>query len=109
MNKTQAKAEVRAWFEARHGGRYKVRAIRHIHTRSYVVGHAAPQCLIVAECWADSEPHLREIDKNNPLRIVHAFDKSLKAGMWCCTAYVATDSCSEVVAIPLQFTEARKA
>lgn len=75
---------------------------RHIHPRAYVIGHAAPRCLIVAYCWADSEPHLRDFDRDNPLKTIHTFDSKLKAGDWCITAYVCTDGRQENVAIPLE-------
>ena len=76
--------------------------LRHIHPRSYVVGHAASACLIVARCWADSEPHTKAWNKQYPLQIVHKFDKSLKAGDWCITAYVSTTGSGEPIAIPIK-------
>ncbi len=75
---------------------------RHVHPRSYVVGLAAPLCLIVTRCWADSEPQAKAWNKNYPLQIVHNFDKSLKAGDWCITAYVSTQTSGEPVAIPIK-------
>lgn len=57
---------------------------RHVHPRSYVVGHAAPRCLIVAWCWADSEKHLQDFDRANPLGTVHTFDEKLRLfGLLC--------------------------
>lgn len=61
--------------------------LRHVHPRAYVIGHAAPGCLIVTRCWADSEPHQRDWDRQYPLQSIHMFDRSLKAGDWCMTAY----------------------
>lgn len=75
---------------------------RHVHPRAYVLGYAAPSCLIVASCWADSEPQTREFDKKYPLTTVRTFDPSLKAGDWCITAYVTTVGRSEHVAIQLK-------
>ena len=72
---------------------------RHIQPRAYVVGYAAPQCLIVAEPWMDAEPHMRDFTRANPLQTVRRFDKALKAGDWCITAYVTTISSGEVVAV----------
>ncbi len=74
----------------------------HVHPRSYVIGLAAPKGLIVARCWADSEPHLKEWDEKYPLQVIHNFDKSLKAGDWCITAYVITKTSGESIAIPIK-------
>lgn len=76
-------------------------SIKHVHPRAYVVGHAAPLCLIVAAPWADSEPQCQAFDKANPMATVHRFDKSLKAGMWCTTGYVIGGGIQEPVAIPV--------
>jgi len=75
--------------------------IRHVHPRAYVVGRAAPLCLIVAEPWVDSEPQCQEFNRLNPLATVHRFDARLDAGMWCTTGYVVRNDCSETVAIPV--------
>jgi len=75
---------------------------RHIHPRSYVVGYAASSCLIVARCWADSEPQTKVWNKKYPLEIIRNFDHSLKAGDWCITAYVSTFHCGESIAIPIK-------
>jgi len=75
---------------------------RHIHPRTYVVGYAASSCLVVARCWADSEPQTKEWNKKYPLDIIRKFDHSLKAGDWCITAYVSTVGCGESIAIPLK-------
>jgi hypothetical protein len=72
---------------------------RHIHPRAYVIGHAAPRCLVVAVPWPDSEPQCRESDKANPLTTLHTFDDTLKAGDWCATAYVCHGDVQETVAI----------
>jgi hypothetical protein len=75
---------------------------RHVHPRSYVVGLAAPLCLIVARCWTDSEQQTQKWNKDYPLQIIHNFDKSLKAGDWCITAYVSTTTSGEPIAIPIK-------
>jgi hypothetical protein len=75
---------------------------RHIHPRAYVVGYAASSCLIVAICWADSEPQTKVWNKKYPLEIIRNFDHSLKAGDWCITAYVSTFHCGESIAIPIK-------
>ncbi len=80
---------------------------RHVHPRSYVVGYAASKCLIVARCWADSEPQTMEWNKQHPLEIVHEFDETLKAGDWCATAYVSTTGFGQPVAIHIPSTQAR--
>lgn len=80
----------------------KVTRIRHIHPICYVVGLAAPQCLIVAYPWIHAEKHMREWEKENPLNIINIFDKELKAGDWCSIGYIVTNSYSQLVAIPLE-------
>ncbi len=75
--------------------------LRHIHPRAYVVGYAAPCCLVLAVPWADSEPQCREFDKENPLKTVHTFDNTLMPGNWCSTAYVCHGGTQETVAIHL--------
>lgn len=95
----ESAAAVRAWCK-----KQKIAltsAPRHIHARSYVVGYAAPSCLIVAECWADSEPQMKQMNKENPLRSIRKFDPSLKAGDWCITAYITYPGVGEPIAIPL--------
>ena len=74
--------------------------LRHIQPLCYVVGLAAPQCLVVAEPWPDSELHMQSDTKKYPLRNVRLFDPSLKAGDWCSTAHVSTAVSGETVAIP---------
>ena len=75
-----------------------VRKMRHVHPRCYVVGHAAPLCLIVASPWMDSEPQCKAFNAPNPLNMVHTFDKNLKAGDWCAVAYISVSGRSEHVA-----------
>lgn len=74
--------------------------VRHVHPRAYVVGKAAPRCLIVSRPWQDSEPHLQDFDRKHPLDVLHTFDASLDAGMWCATAYVVRGGVQETVAVP---------
>ena len=96
----EAVAAVKAWCK-----KNKLKLLsppRHVHPRAYVVGHAAPMCLIVAECWADSESQLRQWNRKHPLRTVNEFDSSLKAGDWCITAYITTAGHSQPIAIPLK-------
>jgi hypothetical protein len=76
--------------------------VRHVHPRSYVIGRVAPACLVVAECWADSEPHMLELTRQHPLTTVHTFDPSLKTGDWCITAYISTSGAGERVAVPIK-------
>lgn len=94
-----AKKRILAWCKEHE---LDVQGIRHIHPVSYVVGYAAPLCLIVATPWAHSEPQCRQFDKENPLTLVHTFDKSLKPGDWCSVAYVTTPGCGDRVAVPVE-------
>jgi hypothetical protein len=93
----EAVAAVKAWCK-----KNKVKiigSVRHVHPRSYVIGRLAPSCLVVSKCWADSEPHMRELDRKRPLTAIHEFDASLKEGDWCITAYVTTAGSGGRVAI----------
>ena len=73
----------------------------HIHARAYVVGRAAPSCLIVAVPWVDSAPQCQKFNRENPLGLVYQFDESLQAGDWCTTAYIVHAGGGESVAIPV--------
>jgi len=73
--------------------------VRHVHPRAFVIGKAAPYCLIVSIPWQDSEPQCAEFDKEYPLNVLHTFDKALSAGMWCATAYVVRDGVQETIAV----------
>jgi hypothetical protein len=75
--------------------------LRHIHTMGYVVGYAAPSCLIVYVCWAEAEEQCKDFEKKNPLQTVRVFDKSLKAGDWCSYAYFSDGSRGEQMVIPI--------
>jgi len=92
-----AKSAVIAWCEK--NGR-KVKEVRHIHPRTYVIGRSRASCLVISRPWQDSEPQLKYHDRTYPLEIVFRFDQSLEAGMWCASAYVITDGCCETVAVP---------
>ena len=73
----------------------------HVYPRAYVLGSVASECLVVAEPWADAEPQMRDLIETHSLRTVRVFDRSLRAGMWCTTAYVCQRDAQETVAIPL--------
>ncbi len=95
----ESSAAVQAWCKFN-----KIKLIRkpsHVHPRSYVVGLAAPACLVVAECWADSEAQLKDFNRQYPLRTIYRFSQSLKPGDWCITAYVCTEHWQECVAIKI--------
>ena len=73
--------------------------LRHVHPRCYVVGYAAPMCLIVAAPWIDSESNLKDFDKRNPMTMVYKFDQNLKTGDWCAIAYYCADGIQETCAV----------
>jgi len=98
LHRASAKA-VQNWCTAQ--GLKLISKPRHVKPRSYVIGHAAERCLVVAECWADAEPQLKERTRAHPLNTVHVFDTSLKAGDWCITAYVNTKDFGQTVAVPI--------
>jgi hypothetical protein len=91
---------VTAWCEGQGRNWRLTSRPRHVHPRAYVVGYAAPLAIVVAQPWMDSEPQVRDYTRRNPLTIVRNFDRSLKAGDWCITAYVCRDGSQETVAIP---------
>ena len=80
----------------------KVRSIRHVHPRAYVLGRVASCCIAVATPPMDAEPQIRKVkyltgaDGSNT---VNLFDGSLKTGSWCSMARVRTDGFSQSVAI----------
>jgi len=95
----RASAAIEAWCKDR-----KIKLLnppRHVHPRAYVVGYAAPQCLIIANPWVDSEPQCRGFDRENPLVVVRTFDIALEAGDWCTCGYVCRDGIQEQIAIPV--------
>ena len=94
----EATAAVKTWCKK---NRIKLFGVRHVYPRSYVVGRTAPLCLVVAVCWADSEPQAMEFARRHPLATIHTFDPSLKAGDWCITAYITTSGRGEPVAVPI--------
>lgn len=93
----EAEQMIAAWC-AEHGKKL-VGRLHHVQPRAYVVGLAGSRCLIVAEPWVDAEPHMQKHEREHPLRTVHVFDPTLKAGDWCMTAYVSTESSGEPVAV----------
>ena len=94
--KKAAADAVRAWCK-KNGGAATV--VRHIHPRAFVIGKAAPRCLIVSRPWQDSEKNLQEFDRAHPLVVLHTFDASLDAGLWCATDYVVRGGVQETVAV----------
>lgn len=95
----EATAAVKAWCKKNQIKLFG--EVRHVYPRSYVVGRTAPLCLVVAECWADSEPQVMEFNRHHPLATIYNFDPSLKAGDWCITAYITTSGTGERVAVPI--------
>ena len=86
LTRASAARAITAWCERNELA--PIKPLRHVHRLAYVVGHAAPLCLVVALPWPDSEPQTAYFDRRHPLKMVHKFDKSLKAGDWCSVAYV---------------------
>ena len=99
MSKRAVAAAIQAWCEKR--GKKLTRRPCHIFPQAYVVGYAAPGCLVVAVPWMDAEPQVQDFDRANPLKIIRRFDGQLRAGNWCSVAYVCCEGCQELVAIPV--------
>lgn len=86
-----------------------IQCIRHIHKHAYVVGYAAPQCLVVSLCWTEAEPQMKDFERACPLDIINRFDKELQAGDWCITGYVSfKKGGGEKIAIKIQDKEVVK-
>lgn len=93
----RVKAAAVAWMKKR--GK-RVTAVHHIYPRAYVIGRAAPGCLVAASPWMDAEKHMAAWVSANPLNTVHLFDEGLVAGGWCSLAYVVTtEGCQQTIAI----------
>lgn len=106
--KQEAAKSVKRWCDARNIKLTK--PVRHIHPMSYVVGYSAPKCLIVAVPWIESEPQIKDFDRENPLKTINRFDASLLPGDWCITAYICTDYRNETIAIEIpHFVEKKRA
>lgn len=94
--KKAAADAVRAWCKKQG---VPAKQVRHIFPRAYVIGRAAPLCLVVTCPWQDAEPQCKSFCRSNPLAVLHTFDPALDAGMWCALAYVVREGCSETVAV----------
>jgi hypothetical protein len=95
----KTKAAVIAFIEREFSGA-KVKKVRHIHPRCYVLSRAASACLLVACPPCDDEPQLKNIPKHGDGGIsVNVFDDSLKAGDWCSVAYVVRSGSCQNVAV----------
>lgn len=95
----EAVAAVEAWCKEK---KWKlISKPRHVHPQAYVIGYAASKCLVISKCWADSEPQMKDWDKQYPLGLLHEFDASLRPGDWCIVAYVSTVGFGQSVAIPI--------
>ena len=101
-----ARVAVEAWCRA-HKMKLTCRP-RHVYPRCYIVAQIAAGCLIIAKPWIDGEPHMREWDRENqPHEWVRLFDKSLKTGDWCITAYICRPGCGEHIAVPIPYNSAQ--
>jgi len=94
--KTAAADAVRAWCKRQ--GR-PATTVRHVFPRAYIIGRAAPMCMVVSCPWQDAEPQCQEFCRGNPLAVLHNFESGLEAGRWCAVAYVVRGDVSETVAV----------
>jgi len=99
MTKKQIKEKIIALCDKNGIPKKDIKQILHIHLHCYVIGYAAPNCIIVATPWIESQDHLKEFDRKNPLNTINEFDKTLKPGDWCVTAYIATEAFGQHIAI----------
>ena len=99
MTQKQIKEKIISWCKKNEIKEREIKKILHIHLHCYVVGFAAPMCLVVASPWIENAKHLKRFDKENPLNTINKFDDSLKPGGWCITAFICTQYRSFPVAI----------
>ena len=99
--KKRAKEIIKEWLKKNVDNYGEIKNFSHWQFRSYVIGYAAPACLIVAGCWVDAEPQIRKDCKKYPMNTIHLFDNSLKAGDWCFTCYISSESIGQEIALPL--------
>jgi hypothetical protein len=102
---TLATRTIRAWVKAHNTPRF---TLRHVFPLAYVIGYAAPRCLVVAVPWFDSEPQCADFDRAHPLKTLRRFEDTLRPGDWCHVAYVAVKSGGESVAVVPRGRTARK-
>ena len=99
--KQKAEALIKAWCKKE--GIKMTSKLRHVYPRAYVVGRAAPQCLVYATPWMDAEPQVQAVRTallaKSVLGTTHVFDDFLDAGDWCAVAYVSTSGWSGPVAV----------
>lgn len=96
----RAKKAIFDWHE-RHHRRGAACRVTNVHPRAYVIGYAAPGCIIVAIPWMDSSRLLREFTRDNPLKQVHLFDDRIEAGDWVYYGYVRTDQYGQLCAVKI--------
>lgn len=111
MTKREAKAALWAFADSpemkkRHPYRGKVNGVRHIYTRAYVLAKLAPQCIVVAYPWQDSEPHLRSPELDRGFTSVNDFDPTLETGHWCALGYITTPHSGSHAAVALSAKQA---
>jgi hypothetical protein len=99
MTQKQIKERIISWCKKNEIKEKEIKKILHIHLHCFVVGFAAPACLVVARPWVESAEHLKRFDKENPLNTVNNFDNSLRPGDWCITAFICTQYRSFPIAI----------
>jgi hypothetical protein len=99
MSKAEARDVIRRWVTRHEKRRLPILSIRHIHTRSVVVGYAAPSCLVVRQDFREGEKHMRDWEREHPLELVRCFDSRLREGDPCYVGYVSTPNIGEPVAV----------
>lgn len=99
MTKKQVKEKIIAWCDKNGIPKKDIKQILHIHLHCYVIGYAAPNCIIVAIPWIESKEYLQEFQRGNPLNKINEFDKTLKPGDWCVAAYAAGKDSGANIAI----------
>lgn len=104
MKKDEIKQIILKWLK-KNITRKDIKDIRHIYSMSYVIGYAAPGCIVVSNCWCQSEPQNQDFTRTSPLDVIRTFDNSLKPGDWCISAYVIYETMTDTVAVPIPYVE----
>ncbi len=99
--KQKAEALIKAW--CKNEGIKLTGKLRHVYPRAYVIGRAAPRCLVYATPWMDAEPQIQSMRTaliaKSGLGTANVFDELLNSGDWCAVAYVITAGWSAPVAV----------
>ena len=91
----ETKKAIRVWCKKND---IKVKGIRHIFPRAYILAKPAPACIIIATPWQDAEKLIRS-KKYSSFNTIHQFEDGLEVGDWCSVAYVVRSGIQSQIAV----------